>query len=275
VTELRALNVVERTYRSPHVVSGYFDDIERLAAAACEIEQASGIYVIPNPVRPALLARASNRTRPITRDPLTGDTDVAHRHWLLIDLDPQRPAGISATDDEHSAALQCAREIRTALREHGWPEPVLADSGNGAHLLYRIDLPTNDGGLVKRVLAALAFRFDDASVKVDLTTHNPARIWKLYGTPARKGDHLPGTTNTPVHSGTRWRGEDHAIDGIDAITGAFRREIRYAIFNNPWSEADAAWQLDNHIADIAQGFIRSLGYSSPRLLATQLCCTRS
>ncbi len=70
----------------------------------------------------------------------------------------------------------------------GWPEPILADSGNGAHLLYRIDLPANDDGLVKRVLEGLAFRFDDAEVRVDTTTHNPARIWKLYGTLAAKGD---------------------------------------------------------------------------------------
>jgi hypothetical protein len=38
------------------------------------------------------------------------------------------------------------------------------------------------------VLAGLAFRFDDPSVHVDQTTYNPARIWKLYGTVACKGD---------------------------------------------------------------------------------------
>ena len=38
-------------------------------------------------------------------------------------------------------------------------------------------------------LAALARRFDDARVTVDRKVFNPARIWKLYGTVARKGDH--------------------------------------------------------------------------------------
>jgi hypothetical protein len=41
--------------------------------------------------------------------------------------------------------------------------------------------------LVRGILEALAFRFDDDRVKVD-TTSNAARIWKLYGTTARKGD---------------------------------------------------------------------------------------
>ena len=68
---------------------------------------------------------------------------------------------------------------------------MLADSGNGGHLLYRIDLPAADGGLVGRVLRGLAFLFEDERVILDQTVANPARIWKLYGTVARKGDDLP------------------------------------------------------------------------------------
>jgi hypothetical protein len=34
-----------------------------------------------------------------------------------------------------------ARRCRDYLREQGWPEPIFADSGNGAHLRYRFDLP--------------------------------------------------------------------------------------------------------------------------------------
>jgi hypothetical protein len=66
----------------------------------------------------------------------------------------------------------------------------MADSGNGYHLLYRVDLPNDRESLelVRGILEALAFRFDDDRVKVDTTTSNAARIWKLYGTTARKGD---------------------------------------------------------------------------------------
>ncbi len=78
--------------------------------------------------------------------------------------------------------------IREYLSSVGWPDPIVADSGNGGHLLYRIDLPTDDGGLVRRCLTALAARFDDSAVNVDQKVHNPARICKLYGTVAGKGD---------------------------------------------------------------------------------------
>ena len=76
------------------------------------------------------------------------------------------------------------------LKEQGWPEPVVGDSGNGAHLLYRVDLPNDRESmeLVKGVLEALSFKFSDETVAVDTTTCNAARIWKLYGTTARKGD---------------------------------------------------------------------------------------
>jgi len=57
--------------------------------------------------------------------------------------------------------------------------------------MYRIDLPVDDDGLVERVLQALAFKYDDDVVKIDLKVYNPARIWKLYGTWARKGDNTP------------------------------------------------------------------------------------
>ena len=41
---------------------------------------------------------------------------------------------------------------------------------------------------MKAVLEAIAFKFSDEAVEVDTTTCNAARIWKLYGTTARKGD---------------------------------------------------------------------------------------
>lgn len=191
VVELRALDAVTREWRRPHTVSGYFDDWERLATAATSI-QARGIYVTLNPVNPALLARANNRMWDMQAgDSSTSDNDIVARRWLPIDCDPVRPAGISATAAEHDLALARAREIRDHLSARGWPEPLLADSGNGAHLLYRVELPADDGGLVAGALAALAFRFTDALVSVDEKNFNPARIWKLYGTVAAKGDHTP------------------------------------------------------------------------------------
>ncbi|MEN6342331.1 MAG: hypothetical protein ABFC89_07190, partial [Methanospirillum sp.] len=189
VAELRAIGTDGR------VASGYFDDPGRLAAAAEALDAAaesSGIYVTLNPVTPALLARRANRVqrRLGPRDATTADGDIVSRRWLPVDVDPVRPSGVSASQGERAAATALAAAIREALGAEGWPAPVEADSGNGAHLLYRIELP-NDGdaaALVKAALAALDERFSTESAKVDTSNFNAARIWKLYGTVSRKGD---------------------------------------------------------------------------------------
>lgn len=190
VVELRVLDARTATFRNPHVESGYFDDWSHLADAVGDIAAAKGVYVTLNMVNPALPARAANRIGPAGRDPLTGDRDVIRRRWLPLDFDPVRPAGISASDEEHTHALACARMVKQELVANGWPAPVVADSGNGAHILFAVDLPADDAGLVERCLAALAGRFDArmSGVVIDPANHNPARIWKLYGTRACKGD---------------------------------------------------------------------------------------
>lgn len=191
VTELRALDATTVVSRWPHTASGYFDDPDKLAEALKAIKTAKGIYFVPNPIEPALLARAANRLRKTPKGESTADTNITRRRWLLVDCDAQRPSGISSTDAEHTAASERAREIFVWLRERGWSDPIAADSGNGAHLLYAIDLPASDGGIVQRCLQALAAQFDDDTVKVDQKVFNPARIWKLYGTLACKGDNTP------------------------------------------------------------------------------------
>ena len=178
--------------------SGYFDDHEALARAveALDADPAvAGIYVTLNTVNPALLARRANRIkmRLSRKDATTADADILRRRWLPVDIDPVRPSGVSSTDDEHDAALNAAERIAAYLKEQGFPAPVRADSGNGAHLLYRIDLPNDDPStaLVKGALATLDALFSNETVTVDTANHNAARIWKLYGTLSRKGDNTP------------------------------------------------------------------------------------
>jgi hypothetical protein len=190
--EVRALEASIRGERRTGTVSGYFDSPEALADAVLSIISAKGIYIVINSTNPALLARACNRLRMVGRsDALTGDHDILRRRWLPIDLDPRRPAGISSNEEEHRLALDRARTVAAYLTKLGWPAPIIADSGNGVHLLYLIDLPVDDGGLVQRLLARLAEQFDDDKVCVDKGVFNPSRIWKLYGTMARKGDATP------------------------------------------------------------------------------------
>ncbi len=188
VVELRALG-------DGGVHSGYFSDFDVLADRARAMDafrDVSGVYVTLNEVNPALLSRRANRVKHhlSRQDATTADADIVRRRWFPIDFDPVRPSGVSSNGEEHAAALVRAKDVAAWLTERGFPVPVLADSGNGAHLLYRIDLP-NDGEslrLVKGCLTVLDAFFSDETVHCDTANFNAGRIWKCYGTTACKGD---------------------------------------------------------------------------------------
>ena len=200
VVELRILHATTKAApRYTFQASGYFNDTEALIKALFTLHTAKGVYITLQPCNPVLLARAQNRLR--TADEMrkasaTADTHIIAYRWLLIDIDPDRPADISSSEEEHLAALEHARYIRQVLREEDWPEPIYADSGNGGHLLYSIALSVSEADLVKRVLAGLAVRFDvegapgehRIGLHIDQAVYNPSRICKLYGTLACKGD---------------------------------------------------------------------------------------
>ena len=195
VFEIRALEAITHSYTRPHTVSGYFDyDHIHLAADLIrqEIRFARGIYYTPNPVEPALLARAANRFRDMgPRDPGTSDRDIPRRRWLLIDCDAIRPSGISSSDTEHLAALDKAAEIRAGLSSIGFPDPVEIDSGNGAQLMYRVDLPGGlDDDITKGILKNLQ-PCNTQEVEIDESVCNTSRIWRLPGSTNCKGDPIP------------------------------------------------------------------------------------
>jgi putative DNA primase/helicase len=175
--------------RGGGILRGFYDDLDALesdAAALDREETAKGIYFALNPVRREMLLQSRNQ---LTRGKAANDADIVSRRWLGMDVDPVRPKDTSATDAEHDAALDRAAEVLKFLRGLGW-SVALADSGNGGHLLCRVDLPSDAASLalIKGVLATLAAHFSDDSVKVDLAVCNASRIWKLYGTTARKGE---------------------------------------------------------------------------------------
>jgi hypothetical protein len=192
-----------RFYRT---VSGYFDDPDAFASALAGVggDDAEAVYLTLNPVDPALKARAANRLlngAPAT----TADADVLRLRHLLIDLDPVRPVGISATDPERDEGLAVRDAVRLYLRnEAGWPHPLaVTESGNGGGLIYRLDLPNDAASveLVAGVLDALSALFTTPRVKVDTTTGNASRITKVVGTIAAKGDDTP---DRPWRLATGW-----------------------------------------------------------------------
>lgn len=207
-------------------------DLDGLVRAAefLSSEGSAGVYFTLNPLS---LEPHCDRAAKVA--------DVVRRRWLLVDIDRVKDKDDphkddSATDEEKAAAVRVADAVRDALTERGWPLPVEVDSGNGRHLLYRIDLPADEDSrvLLRSVLHRLGDEFDTAEAKVDRSVHNASRVSKLPGTWARKG------VRTPVRPWRLARIVCVPGDGVEAVPdGLLREAARHPAAQTP-SFADAA-----------------------------------
>lgn len=189
ITEIRCLDAHGRKKR---IDSGYFDDfgkVSKLLRPYVLSKRTKGIYFVINEVPAELKARAANRLEEFATT-TTADNAITSRRWLYVDLDPVRPSGISSTNEQVQQAIQLALEVTEWTRSQGLCEPILAMSGNGAHLHFPISLSNNADSLaiVSGVLRTLKEKFSDDVVNIDTTVSNAARICRLYGTFAHKGD---------------------------------------------------------------------------------------
>ena len=112
-----------------NTAAGCFDDPARLAEAAASFDGHANVYVTINPVVPALHARYHDRVERRAKN-TTSDPDIAERRFLYVDLDPRRPADVSASEEEVEAPLAVARTLVEHLWERGWGLPVTSMSGS-------------------------------------------------------------------------------------------------------------------------------------------------
>lgn len=190
-------------------VWGYYNDADALAAdietlAARMGRMSSGTlrYTL-NPVDPAWIERVreveenAGLEREFALNAImvgegtgrgAGRKSIAKRRWLMVDIDPVRAGKGHATEAEHMAARELAREIRAGLKAKGCADPVALRSPSGVHLYYRVDLPRADKGLCQDVLATLADIYNDGEGRahVDPATYKPGQMGKLPGFAARK-----------------------------------------------------------------------------------------
>ena len=207
--EVRCLDCKENRQqgiREGSIRGGFFNNRDLAAAAIASMSgRCMGVYIIPNQITDELLARFPENTLTAWKEgDGTGDGDITARRWLLIDCDFERTAKISSTDAQHQQALDKAAIIKTYLMEtlEFPPDSIIsADSGNGGHLMVRVNVPLNKEGdeLISDSLKALESLFGDGvddrgqkkGVHIDLKVFNRARIWKAYGSLAAKGNNTP------------------------------------------------------------------------------------
>jgi hypothetical protein len=180
-----AMPIEVRALGTPHAtISGYYDDIDILENDLKT--KPYNWYFVFNPIQDVI---ANNKLTPYVQK-TTADEQIAKINWLLVDCDPIRASGSSATSEAHKAALMFADDIVQTMTKEGWPEPISVDSGNGCHLYYRINQENTEENKQFRaaVLTGLAERFDNEEIHVDRGVFNSARISRLPGTINYKGE---------------------------------------------------------------------------------------
>jgi len=178
---------------------GYFKNIEAAAKAIEKNDGYGNIFVSLDPCKRDLLARGNNRLvegsfkRKLKR---TTNDEILRKSWFFLDIDPQRPRGISSTDEELNAAIEVGQDVRDWLLSIGVPTSAIltAKSGNGVYVLVRLpdyeitkELSATTATLTKHI----ASLFNTEQVKIDDSVHNAARLVCALGTMKVKGENIP------------------------------------------------------------------------------------
>ena len=174
--------------------SGYFSNVEKLIDtikpyAEMDDEQ---IYFVLNKIDAACYGRQQSEKMIKSPKITTNDNDIVKRSFVFVDFDPVRKSGTNASNEEFEYAHKRAQQVFVFLRNQGFCEPIICKSGNGLHLVYKVDMPNDSETTetLKRFYEYLASVYTDEKVDIDTKVFNLARLCKLYGTMAKKGANL-------------------------------------------------------------------------------------
>jgi KaiC/GvpD/RAD55 family RecA-like ATPase len=184
--ELVEVRIVDNAYKRTY--SGYFTDVDTLLNEIRKYDNCN-IYFTLNAINPACYYREQHDRIVTKPKSTTSDNDIVGRDWILIDIDTKKPSDTNSTDEEKEMAKEVVNNVFKFLRDEGFEKPVICDSGNGFHLLYKIAMKNNNENttICKEFLQVLDMLFSNPNVEIDCTTFNSSRICKLYGTFSRKG----------------------------------------------------------------------------------------
>lgn len=184
--ELVEVRIVDNAYKRTY--SGYFTDVNTLLNEIRKYDNCN-IYFTLNAINPACYDREQHDRIVTKPKSTTSDNDIVGRDWILIDIDTKRPSDTNSTDEEKEMAKEVVNNVFKFLRDEGFEKPVVCDSGNGFHLLYKIAMKNSNENttICKEFLQVLDMLFSNPNVEIDCTTHNASRVCKLYGTFSRKG----------------------------------------------------------------------------------------
>lgn len=188
--------IVVMTFDPPQ--AGVFDSEDALDKALNKktIQKA---YTVLNELKEEAYKRLSvNKLAPTKKGQGISAKDISYYRFFLVDLDvvglQVGGAKRNATDDEHAKALKVAESVEKFLTTMNFPKPILIDSGNGYHLLYKVHMKASQENerMLKNCLIAIGEQVDTNTVKVDTVVYDRGRKLKL-----------PGSTNNAEEVGYR------------------------------------------------------------------------
>ncbi len=185
ILELRA---IKKQAVKPEIITQLFKgkNFQSVEALRLAFEQESlrlnalgyNIYTVMNPINDSFTSGS------------VGDSDIAYRDLLLIDID-RHDTKNPATEEDLENAKGLADKVAEYLKVGGWDDPIKVMSGNGYHLYYILNNVANSDDIrdaIKDFLKDLGEVFNTDLVKIDTNVFNASRITKVVGTIAYKGE---------------------------------------------------------------------------------------
>ena len=128
-------------------MSGYFTSankvIEELKKRGNGLKN-SNVYITLNAINEACYSRGQkDEIRQYTKAS-TSDNDIDGYDWLMVDIDPARPSDTSSSDSQIETSKAIGNKVYSFMKQVGFEKPISAFSGNGVHLLYKLELNNND-----------------------------------------------------------------------------------------------------------------------------------
>jgi hypothetical protein len=185
--------------RDGHIASRYYKDHDKMAAVLAKEdarERWAAVWWTLQQLKPrAHVGKEASET--------TKRADIEIYRWLPIDIDraDKKAKKLNATPAEKEELLAVARQVMAWLAERGVRDCILADSGNGFHILIKLSpLAANEMNyeLLKEVLVAIKheFRTHAGVADIDTSLAEPEQVIKAYGTTTRKSE---STSERPWH----------------------------------------------------------------------------
>ena len=193
------------------IATGFFNNEDAFVKACSAYNGRYNIYAGRNP-RPKWFPRACENYLDTKYRQRAKDSDIEHITAISLDIDPIRPKGTSATEEQHRKAIDFAIKLHNEIG--GWVD----DSGNGAYLwipfktAIRVDNENRYGIKQKCRLwqtnIAKVHQPEDQNLRID-GCFDLSRLKKVIGTKSVKGK---------IHRLSRFVKESQAEDKVrDAI----------------------------------------------------------